>query len=88
MVGAPQVWQAITLGAFSAKCERRLRVRERDNLYFGELGPAPVFGFVPRVDRSLFELRADGPGWYWLEFEIRDELGRTSRKRWNLEVRP
>ena len=47
-----------------------------------------VLSFVPRVDRSLFELRADGPGWYWLEFEVRDELGRTSRKRWNLEVRP
>ncbi len=47
-----------------------------------------VVKFQPRVDRTVFELEADGPGQYWLEFEVADVLGEVSRKRWNLEVRP
>jgi hypothetical protein len=49
---------------------------------------ARVVSFVPRVDRTLFEIQADGPGEYWLEFSIADRLGRTARQRWPLRVRP
>lgn len=47
-----------------------------------------VVQFQPRIDRSVFELEADGPGQYWLEFEVADVLGEACRKRWILEVRP
>ena len=49
---------------------------------------ARIVKFQPRVDRSVFELQADGPGEYWLEFSVADVLGRTVKERWPLRVLP
>lgn len=47
-----------------------------------------VLEFQPRVDRSVFVLRADSPGEYWVEFRIADRMGRKLAKRWPLQVLP
>ena len=49
---------------------------------------ARIVRFQPRVDRSVFELQADGPGEYWLEFSVADVLGRPVKERWPLRVLP
>lgn len=49
---------------------------------------ARVVSFQPRVDRSVFEIEADGPGEYWLDFSIEDKMGRTVRQRWPVRVLP
>jgi hypothetical protein len=47
-----------------------------------------VLSFQPRVDRSVFELKADRPGDYWVELRMADRLGRKAVKRWTLKVLP
>lgn len=47
-----------------------------------------VVSFQPRVDRCVFELQADGPGEYWLEFRVADRSGRVAKERWPLRVLP
>ncbi len=49
---------------------------------------ARIVKFQPRIDRTVFELEVEGPGEYWLEFEIADVLGNVSRQRWPIFVRP
>lgn len=49
---------------------------------------AKVLDFQPRVDRSVFRIETEGPGEYWLEFSIKDTLGRTVGKRWSVVVQP
>lgn len=47
-----------------------------------------VVSFQPRVDRCVFELKAEGPGEYWLEFQVADKSGRVARQRWPVTVLP
>lgn len=49
---------------------------------------ARVVKFQPRIDRTVFELEVEGPGEYWLDFEIADVLGNVTRQRWPLFVQP
>ena len=38
--------------------------------------------------RSTFKLEFDGPGTYWIDFEIFDQLGRRTSQRWPIYIRP
>lgn len=44
--------------------------------------------FQPRVGRSMFYFESDGPGEYWLEFNISDLAGHKATRRWSVKVVP